>query len=143
MNDEHTVTVVQRTAFNVQRSAACFDTPAAYELTVAGRKLAGSAQTRRGNVLLQHGAIPLAPHAARLATLLRDPPGDLGARMIALDEAAGRPIAFDELAGALIAGFAGAWGVAFERGEMTEEERRLEQRLRAEKYEDDTWTYRR
>jgi lipoate-protein ligase A len=141
MNDEHAVTVVQRSAFSVQRSAACFDTPAAYELTVAGRKLAGSAQTRRGNVLLQHGAIPLAPHAARLATLLRDPPGDLGARMIALDEAAGRTIAFDELAGALIAGFAEAWRVAFERGELTGEERKQEQRLRMEKYEQEAWTY--
>src|SRR5262245_26744014 len=50
-----------------QASAACFDAPASYELTVDGRKLVGSAQTRRDGVLLQHGAVPLTPHAGRLA----------------------------------------------------------------------------
>ena len=47
------------------------ETPAAYELTVAGRKLAGSAQTRRAGSILQHGAIPLTAHAERLAALGR------------------------------------------------------------------------
>ena len=122
-------------------SAACFDTPAAYELTVAGRKLAGSAQTRRAGSILQHGAIPLTPHADRLTALLHNPPGDLGAKMIALDQAAGRGIAFDELADALIAGFQDAWGVRFARGALSDQEQREEQRLRAEKYADDRWTY--
>ena len=35
----------------------CFDEPAAGELTVAGRKLAGSAQWRNEGALLQHGSI--------------------------------------------------------------------------------------
>lgn len=41
------------------QSAACFDAPAFYELTVDGRKIAGSAQMRQRGVLLQHGSIPL------------------------------------------------------------------------------------
>jgi lipoate-protein ligase A len=122
-------------------SAACFDTAAAYELTVAGRKLAGSAQTRRAGSILQHGAIPLTAHAERLAALLHHPPDDLGAKMIALDQAAGRRIEFDQLADALVAGFRDAWGIGFERGELSEHERREEQRLIAEKYTDERWTY--
>ncbi len=122
-------------------SAACFATPAAYELTVAGRKLAGSAQTRRAGSILQHGAIPLTPHAERLAALLHHPPDDLGTRMIALDQAAGRRIEFDTLADALIAGFRDALGIKFERGALSEHEQREEQRLIAEKYTDDRWTY--
>jgi lipoate-protein ligase A len=122
-------------------SAACFDTPAAYELTVAGRKLAGSAQTRRAGSILQHGAIPLTPHAERLAALLHHPPDDLGTRMIALDQAAGRKIEFDELSDALIAGFRDAWSITFERRALSEREQREEQRLIAEKYTDDRWTY--
>jgi lipoate-protein ligase A len=129
-------------------SAACFDTAAAYELTVAGRKLVGSAQTRwnvgghaGAGVLLQHGAIPLTPHAGRLAALLRRAPDDLGAKMIALDEALGRTATFDELAQALVAGFTESWGVAFERGELTDQERALEEQLRADKYASDGWTY--
>jgi lipoate-protein ligase A len=122
-------------------SAACFDTPAAYELTVAGRKLAGSAQTRRAGSILQHGAIPLTGHAERLAALLHHPPGELGTRMIALDQAAGRKIEYDELAGALIAGFGDVWDIGFERGRLSEQEQREEQRLIAEKYTHDRWTY--
>lgn len=122
-------------------SAACFDTPAAYELMVAGRKLAGSAQVRRAGALLQHGAIPLAPHAARLAALLADPPADLGAKMIALDEALGRAVEFDAVVDALVGGFAAVWGITIERGELTSGEYEQEQRLRAEKYGDDGWTY--
>jgi lipoate-protein ligase A len=122
-------------------SAACFDTSVAYELTVAGRKLAGSAQTRRAGSILQHGAIPLTPHAERLAALLHHPPDDLGTRMIALDQAAGRKIEFDELSDALIAGFRDAWSITFERRALSEREQREEQRLIAEKYTDDRWTY--
>jgi lipoate-protein ligase A len=122
-------------------SAACFDAPAAYELTITDRKLAGSAQTRRGGSLLQHGAIPLAPHATRLATLLHAPPPDLGTKMIALSEALGRAVGFAELADALIDGFRMAWGIACTCGPLTEAERREEQRLRHEKYANDVWTY--
>ena len=124
-----------------QWSAACFDAPSSYELTVGGRKLVGSAQTRRDGVLLQHGAIPLTPHADRLAALLADPPADLDQKMIALDQARDRATGFDELAEALVAGFRESWGIAFERGELRAEERELEARLRAEKYAGEAWTF--
>ena len=101
----------------------------------------GSAQTRRDGSILQHGAIPLTAHAERLAALLRHPPDDLGTKMIALDQAAGRRIEFDELADALMAGFRAAWGIRFGRGELSEHEQREEQRLIAEKYTDERWTY--
>ena len=39
---------------------SCFDTPSAYELRVAGKKVVGSAQLRRKGMLLQHGSILLA-----------------------------------------------------------------------------------
>ena len=122
-------------------SAACFDTPAAYELTVRDRKLVGSAQARRQSVLLQHGALPLAPHADRLAALLAAPPADLGMRMITLGEALGRPIGFAEVASAVVSGFEEAWGITFERGALSAEERALTERLRAEKYTQNIWTY--
>jgi lipoate-protein ligase A len=122
-------------------SAACFDAPAAYELTVAGRKLAGSAQVRRDGCLLQHGAIPLSPHADRLVALLHSPPADLATKMIALDQALGRPIDFDEVASALIAGFRDTWGISFAAGVLTLAEQQDEQRLLREKYTQDRWVY--
>lgn len=38
-------------------SAACFDAPSWYEMVVNGRKLVGSAQTRRSGCILQHGSL--------------------------------------------------------------------------------------
>ena len=44
---------------DVRRNPACFASPSWYELTVGGRKVAGSAQRREGGSVLQHGAIML------------------------------------------------------------------------------------
>lgn len=49
----------QRRQIRSVSSAACFDAPSHYEITVGGRKLVGSAQVRRDGVLLQHGSILL------------------------------------------------------------------------------------
>lgn len=38
---------------------ACFDSPSAYEIQVAGKKVVGSAQVRQSNIILQHGSILL------------------------------------------------------------------------------------
>lgn len=122
-------------------SAACFDTPASYELTVDGRKLVGSAQARREAALLQHGAIPLTPHAARLNALLVAPPPDLDTKMIALDQALGRGASFAALAQALAQGFAAAWGVRLEPGGWSAAELARAEELRRTRYNDDDWTW--
>ena len=51
-------------------SAACFEVPSAYEITVGGRKLIGSAQTRPAGKVLQHGSLPLYGDIARVARYL-------------------------------------------------------------------------
>jgi lipoate-protein ligase A len=50
-------------------SPICFQTPAACELLIDGRKLIGSAQRRRPEAFLQHGSIPHHPQHALLARL--------------------------------------------------------------------------
>lgn len=47
----------------------CFDHPSAGELTLDGRKLAGSAQWRTGGALLQHGSILIADDQSQIAGL--------------------------------------------------------------------------
>lgn len=37
----------------------CFEVPSSYEITVAGKKLVGSAQARKKEGVLQHGSVPL------------------------------------------------------------------------------------
>ncbi len=122
-------------------SAACFDTPASYELTVRGRKLVGSAQARAEGALLQHGAIPLAAHADRLAGLLDDTPPGLAQKMIALDEAAGRALTPEEAAAGIAQGFAAAWGIALEPGAWSASELARAAELRAMRYTAEEWTW--
>jgi lipoate-protein ligase A len=51
-------------------SAACFEVPSAYEITADGRKLMGSAQSRRAGYVLQHGSLPLVGDITRLIDVL-------------------------------------------------------------------------
>ena len=107
-----------------QRSGRCFEAIAAHELTLAGRKLVGSAQARRGGALLQQGSIRLAPEPAESA----------GAT--SLREELGRPVSWDELTEALVVGFTRAWGIEVHARGLTTEEEDLARRLERERYAD-------
>lgn len=43
-------------------TSVCFQVPSAYEIVLNGVKVVGSAQTRTGDYILQHGSIILRPH---------------------------------------------------------------------------------
>ena len=105
-----------------QRSGWCFEAAAPYELTLAGRKLVGSAQARHKGSLLQQGSIRLEPEPAEAS------------QATSLREALGRPVSWDELAEALIRGFARAWGIEIRPGELATEEEALARRLEREWY---------
>lgn len=128
-------------------SAACFDAPAAYELTVAGRKLTGSAQARQHNTLLQHGSLLLRADPARWAQVIHMPPTldphTLGQRMIDLAEVLGAEPAFAVVAEALAAGFAQACDVLLVPGGLTAAEEARAAHLAANKYAQGAWTARR
>lgn len=131
-------------------SAACFDTPSAYELVVAGRKVVGSAQTRREGTILQHGSVLLDLDAELLFTLLRVPAGQrdaavahLRSRAAGLRQVLGRELGWEEAARALPEGFREALGLRFTPGDLTPGERQLAARLVAEKYGADAWNLRR
>jgi lipoate-protein ligase A len=97
-------------------SAACFEVPSAYEITVNGRKLIGSAQTRPAGKVLQHGSLPLYGDIGRVARYLsfadegerRALAAHLRERATTLGDALRRPISFAAAAGAMERGFAKA-----------------------------------
>jgi lipoate-protein ligase A len=107
-----------------QGSDWCFEAIAAHELTLAGRKLVGSAQARREGALLQQGSIRLTPEPAEAA------------QATSLQEALGRPVSWDELAEALVSGFVRAWAIEVRPGELTTDEEELARRLERERYAD-------
>jgi lipoate-protein ligase A len=106
-------------------SGACYLATTQADLSVAGRKVSGSAQVWVGSTVLQHGSLlrsrdvetealvfrldtaesrALVEHSCDLATLMANPPG------------------IDELRSALIEGFRSAVGVALVPGTLTARE---------------------
>lgn len=141
---QHLKVPVELTPARVKRShgsAACFDAPASYELTVNGRKLVGSAQVRRDGVLVQHGVIPFTMDMDRLVTLFVQPPPQLGTHMTTLGKITNKPYSFDSVADALIKGFKKTWGIRFEQSLWTSAEQAQVKELRASRYANKSWTF--
>jgi lipoate-protein ligase A len=129
------------------KTAACFDSPSHYEITISGRKVVGSAQMRRASILLQHGSILLGINPLELFSLLRVPSesirnqlaADLAKQVIGLREAIGGDIHYDKVAAAIQAGFQEAFQSPFLLGSLTVAEIKEASRLRVDKYSTSAW----
>ncbi len=99
------------TARPPDRPGSCFASSVGGEVLVAGRKLVGSAQVRRGRAFLQHGSILLDGSQATIGAVSRQreavsyQTSDVR-RATTLSTALGRRVTFEEVAQAII----GAWG---------------------------------
>ncbi|HDQ72704.1 MAG TPA: lipoate--protein ligase family protein, partial [Chloroflexi bacterium] len=79
------------------QGAVCFEAPSDYEITTGGRKLAGSAQMRAQDTVLQHGAMPLYGDITRICRCLtaHPDPARVQARAATVEQALGRAIAWE------------------------------------------------
>ncbi|MBI5017896.1 MAG: lipoate--protein ligase family protein [Deltaproteobacteria bacterium] len=105
----------------------CFLRSAGGDLTHRGRKFVGSAQTWRGESLLQHGSVLLAPQAEVWAELLGAAASEslrarLTSRTTSIGEILGRPVEAGEVAQALARGLERVLGIRLEPGALTPEE---------------------
>ncbi len=129
------------------KGPVCFEMPSDYEITVDGKKLLGSAQKRRGEVVLQHGALPLYGDLTRICEALAY--DDEAAREAARQRVLGRVITLEEALGercemarvvdALVKGFAGALNLSLEEADLTDREQALAAELRRTKYATLEW----
>jgi lipoyl(octanoyl) transferase len=117
----------------------CFARTGSYEIAVRGKKLVGSAQRRQGGGFLQHGSILLDAEPARLRAVF---PGveDPLAEVTTLAAVLGRRPGFDEVVAALAAGVGEVLG-PLAPGGLSPAETALAERLVAEKYGSDAWTF--
>ena len=132
-------------------SAACFEVPSAYEITAHGRKLIGSAQSRRAGYVLQHGSLPLVGDIGRLVDVLALPDeertrlrAELVARACTLAEALGVAeddpnLEFERVAQAIIEGFGDLLNLQFKRGQPTAAELRRTAELIRQQYANSEW----
>jgi lipoate-protein ligase A len=124
------------------RNPICFEVPSAYEITVGGRKMIGSAQLRRRGALLQHGSLPLSGDITRVVRALsfpdestrREAADRLRRHATTVEEALGRQVSFDAAGQAVVEGFANGLGWKVAAGELTEAEESLARQLEATLY---------
>jgi len=123
----------------------CFAKAAKCDMTVSGRKIVGSAQTRRRGVIMQHGSVPIEIDPEEHLAVM--PGGGEGAEnherlresACGVAEALGRPVSFEELAQALAEGFRQSLGIELAPGELTEWELAKARDLRDHKYATEAW----
>ncbi len=129
------------------KGAVCFEVPSNYEITVAEKKLLGSAQTRKQGVVLQHGTLPLTGDIARICDVLhfaseaqrQQARARVYERALTVATASGREVSWEVAAQALARGFAEALNLTLQPGPLTPAEETLAAELAAQKYGGEAW----
>ncbi|MEO3993694.1 MAG: biotin/lipoate A/B protein ligase family protein [Desulfurococcaceae archaeon TW002] len=120
------------------------------DVVINGRKVSGSAQSRRRSALLQHGTLMYATDLNTLANTLKAPKEKLREhkvssileRVTTISRELGRVVTKDEAINALIKGFSKALNTNFVRGWYTNEELKLADEL-VSKYMSHEWIFQR
>jgi lipoate-protein ligase A len=127
----------------------CFEVPSAYEITVNGKKLIGSAQARKKEGVLQHGSLPLTGDLTRIcdALVFKDEASRANAKERLLARAAtvesiGVETDWERTARSFVKGFEAQLGICFQRGEVSRSESERAKELVEEKYANPAWTER-
>jgi lipoate-protein ligase A len=132
-----------------RQGPVCFDTPARYEITWQGKKLIGSAQLRRKNIVLQHGTLPLYGNLNRILDLLYLSDEErtrqkqiLPQRATTLEQILGQIPTFDEVATGLATGLAETLNLSLKKTSLNKIEQTIASQLRADQYANDSWNKR-
>ncbi len=141
----------KREALPAAGSAACFDSPSWYELVVGGKKIAGSAQVRAHDGLLQHGSLLLDMDVDDLFSVLKfrsvelmnKSKEDFLTRAVSVKQLTGKNITWDEATKAFADGFQSGLGIDLVSQRLLDEEWELAKSLARDKYSTEEWTKRR
>jgi lipoyl(octanoyl) transferase len=130
------------------KGPVCFEVPSSYEITLNGKKLIGSAQSRKRRGVLQHGSLPLHGDLQRITQVLRF--GGEAARRRAAErltqrattvaEGLGAAITWDAAAQAFLEAFKATLDLEIILDELRPEEIARAEALVAEKYGNLNWT---
>jgi len=120
------------------------------DVQVNGKKISGSAQTRRWGSVLQHGTVLISPDVRKMFELLKVSPEKISDKFIAsvfervttVERELGRKPSFEEVRDAMRAGFEASFGVELVESELTDGEKKFVVELRP-KYASDGWLRRR
>jgi len=118
-------------------------------LTVKGRKISGSSQANKRDIVLQHGTLLLNVDLERMFTLLQVPwaktPEEVVAvavkKITSIKQELGHSVSAHTAAEALASGFKNALGMQMTSGRLTNFEVQLADKLCKEKYATNQWNF--
>ena len=127
----------------------CFLVPSQYEVQVDGKKILGSAQVRKGGIVLQHGSLLIKLEKDKLFSVFNFPSVQVREKLksrlnaTSLEEILKKKIGFSELSEVLTRGFEEEFGVKLVKGKLTEQEEKASIDLFKNKYSTYEWNYER
>ncbi len=125
------------------KSAICFNEPSYYEIIVNGKKIVGSAQTRKKKKILQHGAVLIEIDVDKYCSLFNNysekSVEETRKRVTSLRQEMKKDILFEDVAEAMKFGFMKCFQAEFVTSELTDEEKGLSEKLAKDKYSSDEW----
>lgn len=118
-------------------------------ITANGRKLSGSAQSRKRDVLLQHGTFLVQVNLEKMFTFLKDPEKRplehvlciAQKRLTSIEQETGSGVSMKDAQEALVEGFQKALGIQIAQEELTRYEKRLSKKLHSEKFATYDWNF--
>lgn len=138
------------TKTNNKENPVCFEVPSNYEITIAGKKLIGSAQARRRDGVLQHGSLPLQGDLTRIVRVLAlnnpferaEAAERLREKATTVESVIGEPLSWETAADAFQRAFEQTLKLNLEVSRLTDGEEQRAMELVEEKYANPRWTQR-
>mgnify|MGYP001027014743 FL=1 len=133
---------------NAPKGPVCFEVPSNYEITVAGKKLLGSAQARRKEGFLQHGTLPLSGDLTRITQVLafpdevarQDAANRLLSRATTVELVLGAPVSWQTAADSVAASFEFILNLHLSPQGLTPQELSWTETMVTEKFAHPSWT---
>jgi len=121
------------------------------DIVVDGRKISGSAQTRKMRTVLQHGTVLMGVDVDRMFSLLMVPNekirdkliSDVKQRVTSIKNVLGKEIVFDDVAVSMKKGFEEEFDVELVEGTLTDGETALAKKIENDRFSSKDWNHRR
>jgi lipoate-protein ligase A len=121
------------------------------DIVVNGRKISGCAQTRKNNIILQHGTFLIDFDISKITDILTPSTvkfadkssSDVTSRMISLANILGYTPTHEQVKENIIKGFEKAFDISISNGTLSDGENNLVQELLERKYYNTEWNFRR
>jgi lipoate-protein ligase A len=121
------------------------------DIIVNGKKISGSAQTRRSRTLLQHGTLLIDTDLEKMFSILKVPSeklkdkliSDVKERVTSLNDVLQKEIEFEEVCSKMASGFKSSLNIELIKGELSETEISLASEIKKDRYSNLDWNHRR